>query len=706
MKTHHTRPARQRGSVAITAAIAFSTLIILLIGTELGYLFYQKRELQKAVDLAALAGAQAIAPADCGTARSAAKANANGSDENDNTRNLPRGFTLTDDQIVCGHWDKAYADDKHFRAGETEYNAVRVALDAAPPTLLPFFPGTRSIHVEAIAATGSPLASFSVGSKLASVGDSLLGDLLKGIGLDLAGTSLVGYDGLADAQVTPGGLLEALGIPVAAGIGIGEFNELLAAHEVALGDLLDAIVTVAGQDSLLGTNLALLNALQARLGISDLLVQLGSLSGASGLFARIEAPNTASALNVGVSALDLIYSAIGVATKNHAVEVNLGSIANLISTKVAVIEPPSIGVGGIGATAYTAQVRAFVDISTANLPVIGSVVRVKLPLMIDLVNGRGTITDMCSADLRTPAGEDRAEIDVQASIAKVCVGRPGANPANEDEVFSTRSSCEEDLANEELLRISLLGLNLASLNTHFTIDALPLHDSVILAEGETGTIGNNILLGSTLQNITDALLAILLVEALDRGPAMTLAQRTEIATRLWNEQGPPCSSRSCRQGRMEDIQEDITNAANGLGGFLGGLVGDTLGIVSDLLTLDVLGLLQGVGDLVGGLLGAVGDLLGGLIGGCTALIGSNDNACISKIASDLQGSASGGSSGPVPNAIIALVGFIFQILQPILDSVGNAILMPLLRDALGLNLGEIDVHLRTLDCQAQASLVY
>lgn len=157
---------------------------------------------------------------------------------------------------------------------------------------------------------------------------------------------------------------------------------------------------------------------------------------------------------------------------------------------------------------------------------------------------------------------------------------------------------------------------------------------------------------------------------------------------------------------MEDIQEDITNAANGLGGFLGGLVGDTLGIVSNLLTLDVLGLLQGVGDLVGGLLGAVGDLLGGLIGGCTALIGSNDNACISKIASDLQGSASGGSSGPVPNAIIALVGFIFQILQPILDSVGNAILMPLLRDALGLNLGEIDVHLRTLDCQAQASLVY
>lgn len=157
---------------------------------------------------------------------------------------------------------------------------------------------------------------------------------------------------------------------------------------------------------------------------------------------------------------------------------------------------------------------------------------------------------------------------------------------------------------------------------------------------------------------------------------------------------------------MAAIQAEIENATNGLGGFLGGLVGDTLGIVADLVTLDVLGLLQGVGNLVGGLLGAVGDLLGGLIGGCTALIGSNDPACVNKIASDLGGDASSGSGGTVPNAIVALVAFIFQVLQPILDSIGNAILTPLLRDVLGINLGEVDVHLRTLNCQAQARLVY
>ncbi|GLS14499.1 TadG family pilus assembly protein [Hydrogenophaga electricum] len=703
-----THRSRQLGSVAVNATIAFSLIIVLLIGTELGYLFYQKRELQKAVDLAALAGAQSVEPTRCDSARAAARANANGSGsgESDSTRNLPRGFSLSDEQIVCGHWDAAYTEERHFRPGETDHNAVHITIDAAPPSLLPFFPGTRQIRVEALAAVDTPMAAFSVGSRLARVGDSLLGDLLKGIGLDLTGTSLVSYDGLAQAQVTPRGLLEALGIPVDADIGIGEFNDLLAAREVALGDLLDAVVTVAGESSLLGANVALLNALQARLGVSDLLVQLGSLSGASGLFAQIEAPTTSAALDVGVNALDLVYSAIGVATKNHAVAVDLGSIANLVSAKVVVIEPPSVAMGGIGATAYTAQVRAFVDVDTGSLPVIGSAVRVKLPIMIDLVNGRGTITGMCSADLRSPVGEDRAEIEVQASVAKVCVGRPGANPANENEIFSTRSSCETDLANEQLLRVSLLGVNLASLNTHFDIDALELRDRVVLAEGETGTVGNNLLLGSTLQNITDALLAVLLGEALDQGPSLSLSQRQALAQQLWNEQGAACSTRSCRIARMEAIQAEIENATNGLGGFLGGLVGDTLGIVADLLTLDVLGLLQGVGNLVGGLLGAVGDLLGGLIGGCTALIGSNDPACVNKIASDLGGDASSGSGGTVPNAIVALVAFIFQVLQPILDSIGNAILTPLLRDVLGINLGEVDVHLRTLNCQAQARLVY
>jgi uncharacterized membrane protein len=60
----------------------------------------------------------------------------------------------------------------------------------------------------------------------------------------------------------------------------------------------------------------------------------------------------------------------------------------------------------------------------------------------------------------------------------------------------------------------------------------------------------------------------------------------------------------------------------------------------------------------------------------------------------------------VPNAVISLVGFVLQLLQPVLDNLGSQILTPLLQQILGLHLGQIDINLRTLDCNASPSLVY
>ncbi|WP_382325279.1 TadG family pilus assembly protein [Hydrogenophaga sp. UC242_53] len=241
---------RQSGSIVINTAIALSLIVIALVGTELGYLFFMKRELQKTADLAAIAGASAVLPADCTAARAAALTNAG--------QNLA-GFTPV---VACGRWDPAQGTERHFTAGQTAFNAMHVVIEGTPPPLLAFFPGERSLRAEAIAAATDPLASFSVGSTLLRTGDSVLGDLLKGIGLDLTGTSLVGYDGLAQVQITPAGLLQALGIPVATDIGVGELNTLLAAETVQLGPLLNAIVTAGGQDTLLASNAALLNAVR------------------------------------------------------------------------------------------------------------------------------------------------------------------------------------------------------------------------------------------------------------------------------------------------------------------------------------------------------------------------------------------------------------------------------------------------------------
>lgn len=708
LETAPARRAAARGSIIVNTAIALSLIVITLIGTEIGYLYFMKREFQKTADLAALAGAQQIRTG-CAAASAAAQSNANGTSASDTARNMPVGFSLAAGEVQCGYWDRVTSFQYPATSGTP--NAVRVSFQKETLKLMPFFDGNRSVGVSAVAALSAPLASFSVGTKLVVVsGDSLLGRALKGIGLDLGG-SLVGYDGLAQLNVTPAGLLEQLGIPVSADIGVGELNALLNAKTITLAQLLDATVKAAGAGSdLLASNITLLNAIQTKLGLTGLTVPLGSLL-------QITAPNgpAGAALNVGVNALDLLSTGIGVATQKHAIAVNNLSVTNLVKTRVALIEPPSIAVGGVGAVAYTGQLRTYVQIDTGSLPIVGSIVRLKLPIMIDAANGKGTLTQMCTPELRTSSGVDRARIDVQASILKVCVGKPGADPSKEDQIFSTSASCDTNLQNEQLLNVGLLGATLVSLNTSFKIDALPLpaNSYVTLAQSETGTLGNDLLIGTTLKNITNALLASLLANSLSQPAVLTDAQRQAMATDLWGT--PPCATNdsACRKARLTTVNNKITASANGLSGFLGNLGTDTVSILNQLLTLNLSGLIAGIGSLVTGLLNGVGNLLGDILGGllgnsCTgglAFGAGTDSACIKTIADSLKNTSSGGGT-TAPNALISLVGFLLQLLQPVLDAVGTQILTPLLQNILGLHLGQVDINLRTLDCNAAPSLVY
>lgn len=708
-----TAPARRaaaRGSIIINTAIALSLIVITLIGTEIGYLYFMKREFQKTADLAALAGAQQIRTG-CAAASAAAQSNANGASASDAARNMPVGFSLAAGEVQCGYWDRVTSFQSPATSGTP--NAVRVSFQKETLKLMPFFDGNRFIGVSAVAALSAPLASFSVGTKLVVVsGDSLLGRALKGIGLDLGG-SLGGYDGLAQLNVTPAGLLEQLGLPVSADIGVGELNALLNAKTITLAQLLDATVKAAGAGSdLLASNITLLDAIQTKLGLTGLTVPLGSLL-------QITAPNgpAGAALNAGINALDLLSTGIGVATQKHAIAVNNLSVTNLVKTRVALIEPPSIAVGGVGAVAYTGQLRTYVQIDTGSLPIVGSIVRVKLPIMIDAANGKGTLTQMCTPALRTSAGVDRARIDVQASILKVCVGKPGADPSKEDQIFSTSASCDTNLQNEQLLNVGLLGANLVSLNTKFKIDALPLpaNSYVTLAQSETGTLGNDLLIGTTVKSITNALLASLLANSLNPPSPVTVtdAQRLAMATDLWGT--PPCATNdsACRKARLTTVNNKINASANGLSGFLGNLGTDTVNILNQLSILNLSGLIAGIGSLVTGLLSGVGNLLGDILGGllgnsCTGGLtygAGTDAGCIKNIADSLKNSSSGGGT-TAPNAFISLVGFLLQLLQPVLDAVGTQILTPLLQSILGLHLGQVDINLRTLDCNAAPSLVY
>lgn len=238
----------QRGSVVIHVAIFLSLAVILFVGTELGYLFYLKREFQKSADLAALAGAQALDANNCTTAYGAAKSNANDS----SSRNMPADFSLKESDMACGQWNaQDTTNANHFNEASTEKNAIRVNITRTPPPLFIFFTGNRTISVEAIAARALPKAALSINSTLLSLKtgqskilDALVGGLLGG-SIELGA---VGWEGLVTSKISLLSFLDALAPTI--NLAVGDYDGILNAN-VTVAQLLEAMAAVLQQNGAL-----------------------------------------------------------------------------------------------------------------------------------------------------------------------------------------------------------------------------------------------------------------------------------------------------------------------------------------------------------------------------------------------------------------------------------------------------------------------
>ncbi|WP_137916866.1 TadG family pilus assembly protein [Hydrogenophaga sp. 2FB] len=688
------RPAargRQSGSIVINTAIALSLIVIALVGTELGYLFVMKRELQKTADLAAIAGASAVQPTDCTAASGAALANA--------AQNLS-GFTPV---VNCGRWDPAQGTERNFTAGLTAYNAVHVLIEGAPPPMLAFFPGERTLHAEAVAAVSDPLAAFSVGSRLLRLeAGSLLPNILKTVGIGVSDTDVLSYQGLANASVTPSGLLAALGVPVTTDMDIGTLNELAAVQNLTLGQLLGASVTaLQAQGADTQAQVQLLQQLTGQLKVDALQAHIPLLGDESTSGVLVATGDGPSGLGAKVNLLDLVGSSLAVANGNHFIEIPDLDVLGLVSAKVAVIEPPSIGIGGVGATAYTGQVRVYAKASTPTINLGLASLAVEIPIMIDVANAKGTLTEMCDPAQRTAEGYEQATIEVEPSLVKLCVGKH----TNEANVFSTKDSCENNLERANLLKLSLLGVDL-NLTTKLHADlgassaastTLPSCEDDPLQCMDTVPNTTGLDLGTTLQGLTSSLLDDALGNKLTT--PSTAPDAAALAAKLWQSTATElfgttsCGSANCRKQVLAAVDADIKQGAAALNNAV-----------------------TGIGGLVTGLLNTIGNLLGGILSGllgnaCTGglLFGSGtDAACRNEIQGVLSGNSSSGGT-TVSNSLLATLGLLLDplvnALAPALDSIGSSILTPLL-DLLGIKLGQADVKLHTLSCQARAHLVY
>jgi len=454
---------RQHGSVIINTAIALSLIVIALIGTELGYLFFMKREFQKTADLAALAGAQSLKPNSCSEATTAAISNA--------SQNLPAGFTLAASDVVCGRWDPvSRPTSPHFsptNSGE-KFNAVHVSITRTPAQLLAGILGNggRQISVEAVAAQKTPRAALTIRSTLVSV-DTTKSALLNNVLGKLLGTSLNvsigGWNGLLGTNVKLLSFLDALAIELH--IDAGNYDQVLSTN-ANVGVLLKAMINALQRSG--NTAEVVLIALdelrvKANLAAAQPLIKLGDLLG-------VQTGTEAAGLQTDLQLFQLVQGIVQLANKKNAASVDIPVTVpgiGTVTTKVRVIEAPQISAIGNPELAalspdgpdriqvQTAQVRTLISVDLPGLSGITGLLNAVTNLLAPITS---LLNNILSLDLQAilclgctqtrivlvPENPIRLSINLNAASAKAKVTDVDCTtPSNSSLEVTSRTAAAE-----------------------------------------------------------------------------------------------------------------------------------------------------------------------------------------------------------------------------------------------------------------------
>ncbi|MCY0388165.1 pilus assembly protein TadG-related protein [Robbsia sp. Bb-Pol-6] len=658
MTTSH----RQSGGIAITMAIFLLVAVVLLESLALGYAFYLRRKMQTVADFSALAGAQQLSGTDCTTALKTASANG-----------ALNGVTTTF-ASSCGRWNAAYTSALHYQPqtdASVDPNAVYVSVSATLPWVPSWMPSS-TIGAQAIAIrNGSPVAVFSIASGLLS---SQLG-------------CVAACGAIASANFSVLDFLRALGIAVPTPLTVGGLTTLLSTNPVTYAQVVGAIGSLTGLSNL--SSVLRVSPTQANLP-----VQLLTTASVRGLFTfdtLASSTDTAgSILGAQLNALSLVTTAVGVADRNSAIGTTLG--AGGITAQVNVVAPPSIGMGGVGASAYSGQIRVYAHVTTAGItgsaPLLGLLASVDLPIEIDVADASATITSLCTA--KNAGGADTATFSVSTPLLQACVGA-----LTESTVKAGTSSCASTLTPQTVL--SLVS-GLATVKAGFTLAALPNTGSYTLAAGQTAvTTGNNLVPGTALSQILTGLDTQLVASLLPGSASVSVGTvgtttstgstgTSTIATAL----APAGTTLNAAAAAINASLASLTSLSTALGG-------TGLSVLSGTQT-SLLRLLQGTASAVATLTSAINPILGGLLGGtlgpCGIVSGTGTAAIQACVASKLSGTASGSGT---PNALLFVTSAVANLLQPALTSLA-ASLSSGLTTLFGTELGAGTLNLISLNC--------
>lgn len=432
-------------------ALWLMVAVICLATIDIGNVFWQKRELQKIADLAALAGAQAETAGDC---QINAKRIA--------TLNGMAGTPL----VECGNWAPvagAMDSNSFFVSGAAPMNASRVTASRNVPYFIVFSAGassSRDVQAVATAARSRPLVQLRVRSKLIAVDDKKSAILNPIIGGFLGGSltvSAVGWNGLANVQLSLLDFFRELGVKK----GLIDVNAAVIDYEKILDTNISALDVIEVMLSALQKQTNSNNTPQA---VSAAITALGAIASANISkvqlklrdLLEIKSGTSDVALMAQLNALNIVQLLAQVSGQKSGVVVNSDVLGGVVRISLKVIEPPQSSViaplSSISATSFenaaiavkTAQIQALISADLKVLDGLSGLVNFLLGLVGFLTSVSPQLTEIPTRfDLHMEGVGGQAwvengqcsptkqmKVHAETSIAKIRFGRMG-NTADE-----------------------------------------------------------------------------------------------------------------------------------------------------------------------------------------------------------------------------------------------------------------------------------
>lgn len=388
----------RKGGIATMAAVG-SALACLLAAVVIdgGSVALTARRAQSAADLGALAAARDIT-----NAQRAAMATAHA-----NVGADVRIRTATGSYVP----DTSVPPDQRFRSTGGRENAARVTVTMpARVWFTRWILGKDRVEVTrtgtAAVRSVDPVATLSIGSRLAALDGGLANQILSGLTGSQVALSAMDYRALADVDVDLLGFTDALATHT--GVTVGDYNQLLD-QRVDAGDALRILETLTtGADS--GLNRLARAADGQSFRIGELIgAEAGAEQGLRG------------GLDVGVSTLDLANAMIELSGGDRQVALDLEAKAGLADLDVwlAIGERPNrspwMAVAKNGQPVIrTAQARLYVEAKTAQS--LAGLAQVKVPLLVELASSEARLEQIdCN-------GERSVRVGVRPGVARARIG--------------------------------------------------------------------------------------------------------------------------------------------------------------------------------------------------------------------------------------------------------------------------------------------